>query len=89
MERTMNRKKFKPLKGDPHSPYHKVWRQVDGIVRQTFEAHPEYLTETGKKNARLSLTKRLVGQLAVRGMGDPDRGKSSLPIQKEVKSDPV
>jgi hypothetical protein len=50
-----------------------MWRQVDGIVRQTFEAHPEYLTERGQKHARLSLTKRLAGQLSVRGMGDPDK----------------
>jgi hypothetical protein len=53
-----------------------MWRQVDGIVRQTFKAHPEYLTEKGQKHARLSLTKRIAGQL------------SSLPIQKEVKSVP-
>jgi hypothetical protein len=67
------KKRLKPPKGDPHSPYHRMWRQVDGIVRQTFEAHPEYLTERGQKHARLSLTKRLAGQLSVRGMGDPDK----------------
>lgn len=77
-----NRGRKKPLKGKPHSSYHKIWRQVDGVVRQTFSAHPEYLTEVGKKNARLSLTKRITGQLT--------GGKESLlPLQKEVKSDPT
>jgi hypothetical protein len=61
---TTIRKKLKPPKGEPHSEYHKIWRQVDGVVRQTFKAHPEYLTDSGRRNARLSLVKRITGQLS-------------------------
>jgi hypothetical protein len=59
-------KRMKPLKGDSHSEYSRMWRLVDGVVRDTFATHPEYLTEMGRHSARISLTKRLVGVLASR-----------------------
>lgn len=56
-------KKNKPVKGLPHSDYWKLWRLVDGAVKDAFLHHPDYLTEHGVQNARLSITKRTVGAL--------------------------
>ncbi|WP_119167095.1 globin family protein [Algihabitans albus] len=43
--------------------YRQLWRIVDGAVRATFEAHPEYLTPAGRARARRSIVKRVTGQL--------------------------
>jgi hypothetical protein len=41
--------------------HRRLWKIVDGAVRDAFEQHPDYLTEKGKRNARASVTKRVVG----------------------------
>lgn len=45
--------------------YRKLWIDVDGAVKAALDAHPEYLTEKGKRfrSARRSIVKRVVGQV--------------------------
>ena len=52
-------KRLRPVKTE--RPYRQLWRIVDGAVRDTFEAHPEYLTPAGKRSARSSIAKRVTG----------------------------
>lgn len=42
-------------------PYSRLWRVVDGAVRDAFRMHPDYLTRKGNRNARNSVTKRVTG----------------------------
>jgi len=42
----------------------KLSRVIRGSVRDTINAHPEYLTEQGKAAIAGSLEKRLIGQIA-------------------------
>lgn len=65
-------KKIKPLKHEPHSDYHKIWRIVDGAVRDCFKHHPDYLTGKGHVDARTSIVKRVTG--AIHGVQFP-KGK--------------
>jgi hypothetical protein len=37
-----------------------TWRLIDGVIRDTFDRHQDYLTNKGRHAARLSLVKRLV-----------------------------
>lgn len=55
------KKRIKPPKWG--RDYRSVHRLVDGAVRGTFIAHPEYLTEKGNQffAARRSLVKRVTG----------------------------
>lgn len=43
--------------------YIKLWRVIDGAVFDAFKMHPEYLTDRGHKNARLSVVKRVAGAI--------------------------
>lgn len=63
-----------PIKPGPE--YRKIWRIVDGAVRDTFANHPEYLTVKGRDGARKSLVKRITG--AVVGHADQARGRSDV-----------
>lgn len=60
----MKTKRIAPPKHDPHSDYHRIWRIVDGAVRDTFKHHPEYLTDAGHRSAQVSIIKRVAGALA-------------------------
>lgn len=51
-----------PPKGE--ELYVKLWAVVDCAVIETFKVHPDYLTPQGRDRCRLSLNKRIVGQLA-------------------------
>ena len=56
------RRRIRAPQAKPHA-YRQLWRVVDGAVRSTILDHPEYLTEWGRNHARLSLVKRIVGQV--------------------------
>lgn len=43
--------------------YRQLQRIVDGAVRDAFAMHPEYLTRSGRKFARGSITKRVAGSI--------------------------
>jgi hypothetical protein len=45
--------------------YSKLWRMVDGAVRDALTSHPEYLTSRGMhaNSARRSIVKRVTGTL--------------------------
>jgi hypothetical protein len=47
----------------PDASYRQLWRIVNGAVRTTFRAHPEYLTPAGHESAVQSITKRVTGSL--------------------------
>jgi hypothetical protein len=59
--RQLQLRKLKPVKDQPHSDYHKIWRIVDGAVSDAFYHHPDYLTPKGKRAARESVVKRVTG----------------------------
>lgn len=48
-----------PLQGSPG--YRQLWRIVDGAVRDTFNAHPDYLSPRGRRKAEAALVKRITG----------------------------
>jgi hypothetical protein len=49
---------------NPGRPYEKLWRLVDGAVKQTFDHHPEYLAQGKRPDmVRRSINKRVVGAL--------------------------
>lgn len=58
-------RKKRPQKELPHSMYHKIWRIVDGAVKDALYHHPDYLTPKGRVSARESIVKRATG--AVKG----------------------
>lgn len=60
----MKTQRIRPPKHDPHSDYHRIWRIVDGAVRDAFKHHPDYLTTAGHRSAQLSIIKRVAGALA-------------------------
>lgn len=62
----MKPKRLRPPKHEPHSEYHRLWRVIDGAIKDCFTKHPDYLTPKGNRLARLSLVKRVAGQLAYR-----------------------
>lgn len=68
MKKNWKKGRLRPPKHGHHSEYHKVWRIVDGAIRDTFQHHPEYLSETkyGPDIGR-SLAKRITG--AILGSG--------------------
>lgn len=54
-------KRLKPAKSPTHA-YAKLWRLVDGAVRDCFDAHPEYIPAGGdERTIRNSLVKRITG----------------------------
>ena len=55
----MKLRRHKPL--HPGSDYRRVWRLVDGAVRDTILQHPDYLTDEGKRYLRASINKRVAG----------------------------
>lgn len=57
------RKRMPKMPGGTHGAYWMLWRIVDGAVRDTFERHPDYLSDKGRYSAQLSITKRVVGAL--------------------------
>ncbi len=71
-----NTKRTYPQKGGPD--YHQLWRVVDGAVADAFAMHPDYLTDHGRKRARQSIVKRVVG--GVLGYADQvsAQGRSGL-----------
>lgn len=46
-----------------HSDASRLWRLVDGAVRDTFNQHPDYLTDHGRSSARKSIVKRVAGTI--------------------------
>lgn len=73
--REMMLRRIEPPKHEQHSEYHKIWRVVDGAVSDAFYNHPDYLTEKGRRAARMSIVKRVTGEVlksfAERQRGDP------------------
>lgn len=57
----------------PHA-YRQLWRVVDGAVFDALYNHPDYLTDKGRRNARESINKRVVG--AVYGYALEAQGRS-------------
>lgn len=53
----------------PHAPvkpgqaYSRIWRIVDGAVRDAFASHPEYIEKRWMRAARFSITKRVTGEM--------------------------
>lgn len=52
-------KRNRPQKGS--TEYRRLWKMVDGAVRDAFANHPEYLTQEGRQGAARSVTKRVTG----------------------------
>ena len=46
-----------------HEDHARLWRMVEGAVRDAFNSHPSYLTDHGAQSAVESVTKRVVGTL--------------------------
>lgn len=65
------------------TPHHrrKIARLVDGTVRDTLNAHPDYVTRKGRDSLHLSLTKRLTGQMVHLVKGE---GRASRPTRPRV-----
>lgn len=57
------RSRMTKMPGGREGQYFMLWRIVDGAVRDTLIRHPDYLTDKGRHNARISLNKRIVGAL--------------------------
>lgn len=55
-------KKKAPIK-EVDFEYRQLWIIIDGAIRDTFNCHPEYLTDAGKRHAQLSLGKRITGAI--------------------------
>ncbi|MBB95618.1 MAG: hypothetical protein CML68_13635 [Rhodobacteraceae bacterium] len=49
-----------PVKRQDHA---KMWRVIEGAVVCAFKAHPDYLTDKGRKSAVQSVTKRVIGHI--------------------------
>ena len=76
--------------GKPPS-YRKLWRLVDGAVKDALNMHPEYLTDAGRRSARFSITKRVVGTVHSfaerQGAGQPaDTPDTSKPVSGERRA---
>ena len=85
--RSKKSRKLNPVKGLPHSDYWKLWRIVDGAVRDAFEKHPEYLTDKGRRDARRSIVKRATGALL--GSGPTVWRNRELFAQARLGSDDI
>jgi hypothetical protein len=63
--------------------YRQLWRIVDGAVFDALYTHSDYLTEKGKRAARLSVNKRVVG--AILGFVEQStKGRSGQPAADRV-----
>ena len=64
--------------------YRQLWRVVDGAVFDALYTHPDYLTEKGRRSARTSINKRVVG--AIMGFAEQSaRGRSGeIPAAERV-----
>lgn len=71
-------RKKRPVKNEAHSLYSKIWRIVDGAVKDALHNHPDYLTLKGRISARESINKRAVGAVHafIRKGGEANRGLS-------------
>lgn len=88
--------RHQPPKGEPHDAYSKIFRVVDGAIRDCFNMHPEYVDDERKNAARLSLSKRITAQvLSLARLADssvsqqPRRAvMTSEPDNSEASADP-
>lgn len=64
--------------------YRQLWRIVDGAVFDALYTHDDYLTDKGRRNARNSINKRVVGNLM--GFVSETRGRKGDPVAT-VRSD--
>lgn len=61
----------------PSRAYAKMWRVVDGAVRDAFASHPDYLAKLEReRTVRNSINKRVVG--ALWGFASEARGRAGL-----------
>ena len=68
-------KALRPMKHEAHG---RLWRAVDGAVRDAMLQHPEYFTEKGRGySCRLSIAKRVVGSIISCATADPPRQRAS------------
>lgn len=84
-KRTKRLKPISPVKRG--QPYGRIWRIVDGAVRDALASHPEYIEERWVKSARFSITKRVTGAMtsyaaqAAKGReAAADKGEPDLPV---------
>ena len=72
--------KYQPPIGKKSRAYRQMWRLVDGCVLDTFRLHPDYLTPIGMSSVRMSLVKRITGQVMsyVEGHKPSTRGRSGV-----------
>ena len=52
-------KRFKPVK--PGGDYRRLWRIVDGAVRDCLKMHPDYIDPVKIRRVRESIAKRVTG----------------------------
>lgn len=52
-------RKLKPVK--PDSSYRRVWRIVDGVIRDCIAMHPDYIAPKDIRRVRESIAKRVTG----------------------------
>ncbi len=64
--------------------YRQLWRVVDGAVFDALYTHSDYLTDKGRRSARMSINKRVVG--AVLGFAEQSaKGRSgAMPAADRV-----
>lgn len=68
-------KKIKPVKAG--GDYRRVWRIVDGAIRDCFTHHPDYIDPKKLRATRESLAKRITGAL----LAHEAEAKAKGPIQ--------
>lgn len=56
-------------KKDPRYP--KIWKIVDGAVRDALKMHPHYVQRSLVKSLRYSIAKRVVGQVLAQDKSSP------------------
>lgn len=65
-----------------HVDHLRLWRIVEGAVANAFREHPAYLTDSGRRSAVESVTKRVVGDLV--GHAKQLRKQASLGMHPPV-----
>lgn len=65
--------------------YRQLWRIVDGAVAAAFDAHPNYLTDVGRRSARASIVKRVTGSVLGYAEQVSARGRSGQEPAVETK----
>lgn len=81
-------KRLKIPKEKNSKKYQDMWRLIDGVIRDTFSRHQDYLTVKGQGSARGSLVKRLapvLNSFIAQAYGVSLAGRKRLPTKQEKK----